>query len=148
MSRDFRPQMTQQSLMLEFQSIMYDMENKVQGIMHDSIDDFKNTVAKHADKSVYPAYTPKRYNRRMDAGGLSDTANYEVTEDKLELTLNNKTTSGGNYGYSIDITDVVEQGNGYGWEDIPARPFMDDALDEFAHEILEPRIREALGGER
>jgi hypothetical protein len=139
--------MSKTSMMLEFRTIMQNAENKIQGVMHDSIDDFKNTVSEHAKSDVYPLYTPMRYFRRMDAGGLSDTANYEVTEGRLELTLNNKTKSGAPYGYSIDITDVVEEGNGYGWRDIPARPFMDKALEEFAHEILEPRIREALGGD-
>lgn len=147
MSRNSRPPMTKSSILLEFQTLMQDAENKTQGVMHDSIDDFKKTVSQHVHSDVYPEYTPKRYSRRGDNGGLSSPDNYEVTEGHLELTLNNKTASGSPYGYSIDITDVVEEGNGYGWRGIPARPFMDKALEEFAHEILEPRIKEALGGE-
>ena len=147
MSRNSRPPMTQSSLMLEFNTILQDAESRVQSVMHESIEDFKKTVSKHVHSDVYPEYTPKRYMRRGDNGGLSSTDNYEVTEGHLELTLNNRTTSGSPFGYSIDITDVIEGGNGYGWQNIPARPFMDKALDEFAHEILEPRIREALGGE-
>lgn len=147
MSRSSRPPMTRSSILLEFQMLMQDAENKIQNAMHDSIDDFKKTVSRHVHSDVYPEYTPKRYSRRGDNGGLSFQDNYEVTEGHLELTLNNRTASGAPFGYSIDITDVVEGGNGYGWQDIPPRPFMDKALDEFSHEILEPRIKEALGGE-
>lgn len=144
---------------LEFNNVMASLKNEVQEILHDNIDKFKQTVSEEVHQSVYPAYSPKpythqgkgvtvSYQRRMDSGGLSDKDNYEVIEGDLSLTLTNKTTSGTNYwkySYSIPITEVVEDGSGHGWQGVPARPFMEKALDKFAYDVLEPQIN-ALGG--
>jgi dimeric dUTPase (all-alpha-NTP-PPase superfamily) len=137
------------SITLEFKKITEQLEQQVQDILHANIEEFKKTVSEEVHKSVYPFYAPKNYTRREDSGGLSDIDNYEVIENRLSLTLTNKTQSGTNYWkyrYSIPITEVVEEGSGDGWVDVPSRPFMEKALDKFAHEILEPQIN-ALGGE-
>jgi hypothetical protein len=52
MSRTYRPPMSKASMMLEFRTIMQDAENKIQGVMHDSIDDFKKTVSEHVKSDV------------------------------------------------------------------------------------------------
>lgn len=128
---------------------MSSFKNEVQRILHDNIDEFKKTVSEEVHSSVYPYYRESlEYDRRKDSGGLSDVNNYEVIEGELSLTLINKTESNPNYWkykYSVPITEIVEGGTGDGWEDVPARPFMDKALDKFAHEVLEPQINE-LGG--
>lgn len=144
---------------LEFDNIMISLKGQVQQILHDNIDEFKKCISSEVHKDVYPAYSPKKYtnqaggksisyNRRGDSGGLSDVDNYDVVEGDLSLTLTNKTESGTDYWkymYSVPITELVENGSGYGWVGVPARPFMDKGAERFAHEILEPQIK-ALGG--
>lgn len=142
--------MGQSSITLEFENIRKELTNDVQKILSDSKDDFRKCVSEEVHRSVYPAYSPDpdNYQRRMDEGGLSDEGNYEVIEGNLSLTLTNKTASNPNYwkySYSVPITELVENATGDGWKGVPERPFMDNALDRFAHEILEPRIN-ALGG--
>lgn len=141
--------MAKSSITLEFENVMSSLKNEVQRILHDNIDEFKKTVSEEVHSSVYPYYRESlEYDRRKDSGGLSDVNNYEVIEGELSLTLINKTESNPNYWkykYSVPITEIVEGGTGDGWEDVPTRPFMDKALDKFAHEVLEPQINE-LGG--
>lgn len=141
--------MAKSSITLEFENVMSTLKNEVQRILHDNIDEFKKTVSEEVHSSVYPYYRESlEYDRRKDSGGLSDVNNYEVIEGELSLTLINKTESNPNYWkykYSVPITEIVEGGTGDGWEGVPARPFMDKALDKFAHEVLEPQINE-LGG--
>lgn len=142
--------MAKTTVTLEFDLLTQALTSGVQGILHDNIENFKKCVSEEVHKSVYPMYPETlNYSRRGDGGGLSDPNNYEVVESDLTLTLTNKTRSNPNYWkytYSIPITDVVEEGSGYGWEDVPARPFMDKALDRFAHEFIEPSINAMLGG--
>ena len=128
---------------------MAGLKNEVQGILHNNIEAFKETVSEEADSSVYGAYSSAYYSPRGHSGGLSDVSNYDVTEGDLSLTLRNRTTSGTNYWkyqYSVETTEIVEEGSGDGWVGVPARPFMDKALDKFAHDVLEPQIS-ALGGD-
>ena len=134
---------------LEFNNVMASIKNEVQAVLHGNIEKFKDIVSKEVHSSVYTAYSSARYERRGDSGGLSDVNNYEVEEGNLSLTLTNKTESGTNYwkySYSVPITEIVENGTGDGWVGVPARPFMENALDEFAYGILEPQIN-ALGGD-
>ena len=142
--------MASTTLTLEFDKVMIALKKEVQDIMHNSTDDFKKVVSAEVHRSVYPYYRETlEYGRRKDDGGLSDTDNYDVVEGDLSLTLTNNTRSNPNYWryrYSIPITEVVEEGSGYGWQDVPPRPFMDKALDKFAHDVLEPKIT-ALGGD-
>lgn len=143
--------MANTSITLEFENIMSTMKGEVQRVLHDNIEQFKKVVSEEVHTSVYPFYRETlRYDRRKDSGGLSDVNNYEVIEGDLSLTLINKTKSNPNYWkfkYSVPITEIVEDGAGDGWENVPGRPFMDKALDRFAHEVLEPQINE-LGGVR
>ena len=138
------------SITLEFENLMSTLKGEVQRVLHDNIDQFKEVVSEEVHTSVYPFYRETlRYNRRKDSGGLSDVNNYEVIEGDLSLTLINKTNSNPNYWkfkYSVPITEIVEDGAGDGWENVPSRPFMDKALDRFAHEVLEPQINQLGGG--
>ena len=84
----------------------------------------------------------------LDSEGKDVTDNYEITEGDLSLTLRNRTESGTDYWkykYSIETTDVVENGSGHGWKGVPARPFMEKGLERFAYDILEPKLNK-LGG--
>ena len=151
--------MARTTITLEFENIMNSLKADVQEVLHANIDEFKKCVSEEVHKSVYPAYSPKaythsggneiRYQRRMNNGGLSDVSNYEVVEGDLSLTLINNASSNPNYwkySYSTEITELVEEGSGDGWVDVPARPFMEKALDRFAHEVLEPQINQLGGG--
>ena len=142
--------MARSTITLEFDKLTEKLTSGVQDILHSNIEQFKQCVSDEVHKSVYPFYSPKDYSRRGDVGGLSDISNYEVIEGDLSLILRNNTSSGTNYwkySYSIPITEIVENGTGDGWVGVPARPFMDKALDKFAHEIIEPQINALLGGE-
>lgn len=151
--------MAQSTITLEFENIMKSLKADVQEVLHANIEEFKKCVSEEVHKSVYPQYSPSaykiaggettHYHRREDSGGLSDVNNYEVVEGDLSLTLTNRTSSNPNYwrySYSTEITELVENGSGYGWEGVPARPFMEKALDRFAHEVLEPQINQLGGG--
>ncbi len=137
------------NITLDFDNIMRDVRREIQEVLHDNTDQFKKCVSDQVHQSVYPAYTPKAYTRREDGGGLSDPNNYEVFESDLSLTLLNTTISGPDYwkySYPTFITEIVEDGSGDGWQGVPARPFMEKALNKFAYDILEPEIDKRVGG--
>lgn len=138
-------------------AVVKEIENEMQTIMHDSIDDFKDAVAKSAEDNVYAAYTSNAeepYQRRKSSGGLSDTENYEVEEGRLSLTLYNNTrgneayappnSDGWNPGF---ITGIIESGKGYHWKQSDIfkqqpykRLFMTIAQNNFIDDILLPRF--------
>lgn len=143
--------MAKNTITLVFENLKKEMTDGIQMLLSDSKEDFKKCVSEEVHKSVYSAYSPDPlvYQRRMDNGGLSDTENYEVIEGDLSLMLTNKTNSNPNYwkySYSVPITELVENGSGDGWIGVPERPFMDKALERFAYEIIEPKIKAMLGG--
>lgn len=133
---------------LEFDNVMGALKKEIQDVLVESEEEFKKAISDQAHSDVYGAYSSKYYSPRMDAGGLSSTDNYEITEGDLSLTLRNRTESGTDYWkykYSIETTDVVENGSGHGWKGVPARPFMEKGLERFAYDILEPKLNK-LGG--
>lgn len=134
------------NITLDFDNIMRDLRREIQDVLADNIEKFKQTVSEQVHETVYPAYAPKNYTRRGDGGGLSDPNNYEVFQGDLSLTLMNITSSGPGYQYPVFTTEIVENGSGYGWQGVPARPFMEKALDKFAYDVLEPEIQKRLGG--
>ena len=146
--------MAKSTVTLEFDRITQELKPGIQNILSNNKETFKKCVSDEVHRSVYPLYTPSpqgRYVRRMDNGGLSDTDNYEVIEGDLSLKLINRTESGQDYwkfSYSMPITELVEEGKGHGWVGVPERPFMDKALDTFAHDIIEPQIIALLGGKK
>lgn len=144
--------------MINFDEILKEeiqaIEKETQGILHAFIPQFKKCVSDSVKENVYPAYSPTQYQRREDAGGLSDVDNYTVEEGKLSLTLINETTGNGRYSNTQGwdpgpITDIIENGSGYHWtrsgiyqmQPYP-RPFMEQALDTFADVYLIPTIQE------
>lgn len=141
--------MAKTTLTIQIDAVKEAVISGVQQILHDNIEEFKKAVSEEVHSSVYPLYSPMDYERRGDGGGLSDVGNYEVIEGNLSLTLTNRTMSNPNYwrhSYSIPITEVVEDGSGYGWEGVPSRPFMDKALEKFANDTIVPQIEALLGG--
>lgn len=143
--------MAKSTIALEFENLTKKLTSDVQQILSDNKEEFKKCVSDEANRTVYPAYTPNplTYQRRMESGGLSDCENYEVIEGNLSLTLTNNTRSNPDYwkySYSVPTTEIVEEGSGDGWVGVPSRPFMDKALERFAYEIIEPKIKELLGG--
>ena len=141
--------MSKASITLEFAKLEEALTAGVQDILHANIGEFKKCVSEEVEASVYPMYSPKDYSRRGAAGGLAGENNYEVQEGALSLTLINRTMSNPDYWaftYPVEITEIVEDGSGHGWVGVPARPFMEKALEKFAHEIIEPQINAMLGG--
>lgn len=126
---------------IEFQSVIKDIENDIQKGLHDLIPDFKKAVHESTNENVYEVYYPKDYNRRMENGGLGDEDNYEVIEDRLSLTLINNTPNNSTPRYGGYVTDIIESGLGYNWSSaVPARPFMDKALERFVEEKVNPML--------
>lgn len=116
----------------------------------------KTETSNSVDDNVYGAYYPTEYERRGDAGGMSDTKNYatNIYVPSLTVVLTNETTgnpaySGSRDGWdSDDISDIVESGNGYNWrrsrifKTRQARPYMDKA-EEKAAKAFEPVLTDA-----
>lgn len=148
----------------ELNSILAEVKNGIQQVLHDYIPVFKDTVAASTGELVYAKYTSPAevpYMQRESAGGLADPNNYEVQEGDLQLTIFNNTT--GNAAYSGSdgwdsgyINDIIESGSGYHWRNSEmyrhpvARPFMEKAGDTFVDDILIPlidmKMKQILGG--
>lgn len=113
-------------------------------------------LAKEMQKAVhmvvYRHYTPKRYERRGDVGGLSDTRNMKIVDVSVKdgnvSVLFENLTQGQThftpiYGHSLDsmhgefITDLIEEGSdgdtGGSWyrEGVwsEARPFVQQTIE-------------------
>lgn len=74
--------------------------------------------------TVYGAYTPVMYDRRYDAGGLSDPDNMEVNVSGGVLTVTNVTPAADGPGYTTgkNLAQLIEGGNGSGgFYDFPSR---------------------------
>jgi hypothetical protein len=104
----------------------------------------KEIQSQEVHDTVYDVYTPFRYERRSDYGGLSDTRNMfhtvADTMNGLQLTIRNNTT--GSYDNNFQIAGLIEYGHdmGYGsydydynrenteWKFMQPRPFISNTI--------------------
>lgn len=88
-------------------SLCRHIEKQIQDTMVNEVaDTVKDNMTEAVHTSVYDAYSPQYYNRRMNNGGLSDTHNMEVTEIKNGISVHNATPlDNGRNDYSLD--DII-----------------------------------------
>ena len=98
-------------------------------MVNEVADTVKDNMAEAVHTSVYDAYSPQYYNRRMNNGGLSDTQNMEVTEIQNGISVHNATPlDNGRNDYSLDEIIVYGLGN---------QPFERDFYAETAERFQE-----------
>lgn len=88
-------------------SLCRHIEKQIQATMVNEVaDTVKDNMTEAVHTSVYDAYSPQYYNRRMNNGGLSDTHNMEVTEIQNGISVHNATPlDNGRNDYSLD--DII-----------------------------------------
>lgn len=106
------------------------IEKQIQDTMVNEVaDTVKDNMTEAVHTSVYDAYSPQYYNRRMNNGGLSDTQNMEVTEIQNGISVHNATPlDNGRNDYSLDEIIVYGLGN---------QPFERDFYAETADKLQE-----------
>ncbi len=94
-------------------SLCRHIEKQIQDTMVNEVaDTVKDNMTEAVHTSVYDAYSPQYYNRRMNNGGLSDTQNMEVTEIQNGISVHNATPlDNGRNDYSLDEIIVYGLGN-------------------------------------
>lgn len=111
-------------------SLCRHIEKQIQDTMVNEVaDTVKDNMSEAVHTSVYDAYSPQYYNRRMNNGGLSDTHNIEVTEIQNGISVHNATPlDNGRNDYSLDEIIVYGLGN---------QPFERDFYTETADKLQE-----------
>ena len=104
----------------------------------------QNEVAKGAKEAlrdaayseVYGAYTPIFFNRRMDAGGLSDVGQMETSYGGKTLTVQDMASWQQLYGGSAPgarLAEAIASGSAaYHFHKAGPRPFHEEAEQQFA----------------
>lgn len=111
-------------------SLCRHIEKQIQDTMVNEVaDTVKDNMTEAVHTSVYDAYSPQYYNRRMNNGGLSDTHNMEVTEIKNGISVHNAAPlDNGRNDYNLDEIIVYGLGN---------QPFERDFYAETAERLSE-----------
>ena len=141
----------------DFSDVFLELEDGIDKYMKDGTtkETISRVVAGEVQAHVYDLYWPSGYNRRREAGGLSDYRNYDVESiGPMALMVSNNTV--GNSAYKPPasegwdpgfINDFIELGVGYNWtqsaiyrwEPYP-RPFMEEAINKYVDDYLLPDI--------
>jgi hypothetical protein len=76
----------------------------------------KQTMYRNIYTVVYNVYTPKRYKRQMDSGGLSDmekSMSAEMVDNNTLKVRNIRRAFNEDSQSDIDVAQVIESGQGY-----------------------------------
>lgn len=123
----------------EFDKLIEKLRNDLLASIPAIVDEMKEIEREVIEEVVYNQYEPREYQRRMDEGGLTDKDNMqEVIVNKsngVDIIVTNITRGNSAYsgaeGYTKGcISDIIEEGNGYGYDldsYIGARPFNETA---------------------
>lgn len=111
-------------------SLCRHIEKQIQDTMVNEVaDTVKDNMTEAVHTSVYDAYSPQYYKRRMNNGGLSDTQNMEVTEIQNGISVHNAAPlDNGRNDYNLDEIIVYGLGN---------QPFERDFYAETAERLQE-----------
>lgn len=88
------------------------IQKSAEQIMQEIIDEeIIPTMLEMIDREVYNVYTPQRYQRRYEKGGLADPTNFDSTVDvynnTIEISVKNITEPSGQAdGYYLDVMIV------------------------------------------
>ncbi len=96
----------------------------------------KEALREAAYSEVYGAYTPIFFNRRMDAGGLSDVGQMETSYGGKTLTVQDMASWQQLYGGSAPgtrLAEAIASGSAaYHFHKAGPRPFHEEAEQQFA----------------
>lgn len=96
----------------------------------------KKALRDAAYSEVYGAYTPIFFNRRMDAGGLSDVGQMETSYGGKTLTVQDMASWQQLYGGSAPgtrLAEAIASGSAaYHFHKAGPRPFHEEAEQQFA----------------
>lgn len=111
-------------------SLCRHIEKQIQDTMVNEVaDTVKDNMTEAVHTSVYDAYSPEYYKRRMNNGGLSDTHNMEVTEIQNGISVHNAAPlDNGRNDYNLDEIIVYGLGN---------QPFERDFYAEIVERLQE-----------
>ena len=106
------------------------IEKQVQDTMTNEVADaVKDNMAEAIRTSVYAAYSPQYYKRRMNNGGLSDVRNMEVSEIQNSIVVHDAAPlDNGRNDYDLD--DIIVNGLGN-------QPFERDFYSETVERLSE-----------
>ena len=96
----------------DLNSLFKHIETKIQDTMTDEVaETVKENMAESIQETVYDAYVPMQYKRRMQNGGLIDQSNMEVTEIPNGISVRDVAPlDNGNSQYALD--EIVVEGMG------------------------------------
>lgn len=96
----------------------------------------KEALRDAAYSEVYGAYTPTFFNRRMDAGGLSDVGQMQTSYGGKTLTVQDMAPWQQLYGGSVPggrLAEAIASGDSrYHFHKAGPRPFHEEAEQRFA----------------
>ncbi len=104
------------------------IENDIQDTMQNEVaETVKEEMQAAIQSTVYDAYTPKQYSRRLSDGGMLDGKNIQTMSDGHTLTVKNiAPLDNGRTDYALD--DIVVNGMGY-------MPYPRDFYSECAEQL-------------
>lgn len=104
------------------------IENDIQDTMMNEVaETVKDEMQTAIQRTVYDAYTPKQYSRRLSDGGMLDSKNIQTMSDGHTLTVKNiAPLDNGRTDYALD--DIVVNGMGY-------MPYPRDFYSECAEQL-------------
>ncbi len=107
-----------------FNQLEKDIVNTLQNEVAETVKDEMQTAVQ---RTVYDAYTPKQYSRRLSDGGMLDGKNIQCVSDGHTLTVKNiAPLDNGRTDYALD--DIVVNGMGY-------MPYPRDFYSECAEQL-------------
>lgn len=122
------------------------LDNAIQKSMEGVVADIAKSALRQAvyEKVYDPSvYTPIRYERKMDQGGLSDVRNMEARYDKATMTLEVEDVRRDEDTTRL-VAPVVESGRGYNYFSPGARPFHAYAEQMMGQGLFESALNEGL----
>lgn len=94
-------------------SLFKHIENQVQDTMVNEVADaVKDNMAEAVQTSVYDAYNPMYYKRRMQNGGLIDKDNMEVTEIPNGIVVRDVAPLDNGYRKDFSLDEIIVNGWG------------------------------------
>ena len=109
-------------------SLLSYVEKQIQDTMtHEVADTVKDNMSEAVHKSVYDAYTPEYYSRRMNDGGLSDIHNIRMTEIENGISFRDfAPLDNGRNDYDLD--DIIVNRGVWGYPH--GRDFYSETIEQ------------------
>lgn len=113
----------------DIDTLMKNLEERITAAASKALSDevfplVRDMMQGNIEADVYGAYTPARYKRRYDNGGMIDPRNIQGTmsDDGLSLTIQNVTPPNPANGTTDkDLPTVIELGDKWGYDYYPSK---------------------------